>query len=112
MGPVLARVKEGELWLADRNFSTRRILWALHEKKAGFIIREHQASPHPTEVGPLRKVGRVETGVVFEQAVRIEDEAGRRLELRRIELHLDEPTALTLLRIDPGLLSRNGPPAP
>lgn len=92
MGPVLERVKEGELWLADRNFSTRTILWALHEKKAGFIIREHQASPHPTEAGPLRKVGRVETGVVFEQIVRIEDEAGRRLELRRIELHLDEPT--------------------
>jgi hypothetical protein len=40
----------------------------------------------------LRKVGRVETGVVFEQVVRIEDKAGRQLELRRIELHLDEPT--------------------
>ncbi|HVG57561.1 MAG TPA: IS4 family transposase [Hyalangium sp.] len=92
MGPVLERAKEGELWLADRNFSTRTILWALHKKKAGFIIREHQASPHPTEVGPLRKVGRVETGVVFEQVVRMEGEAGRQLELRRIELQLDEPT--------------------
>lgn len=101
MGPVLERVKEGELWLADRNFSTRTILWALHEKKAGFIIREHQASPHPTQAGPLRKVGRVETGVVFEQVVRLEDEAGRQLELRRIELHLDEPTedGETLIRL-------------
>jgi IS4 transposase len=101
MGPLLERVKEGELWLADRNFSTSTILWALHEKKAGFIIREHKASPHPTEGGPLREVGRIETGVVFEQAVRIEDKAGRVLELRRIELHLDEPTedGETLIRL-------------
>ncbi len=101
MGPVLERVQEGELWLADRNFSTSTILWALHEKKAGFIIREHKVSPHPTEAGALRKVGRVETGVVFEQSVRIEDKAGRRLELRRIELQLDAPTAdgETLIRL-------------
>jgi hypothetical protein len=31
MGPVLERVREGELWLADRNFSTSRILRAVHE---------------------------------------------------------------------------------
>ncbi|MFP2960582.1 transposase, partial [Myxococcus sp. 1LA] len=57
-----------------------------------FVIREHGVSPSPTEVGPLKKVGRVETGVVFEQAVEIEDEQGRRLRLRRIELQLEEPT--------------------
>ena len=101
VGPVLERVQAGELWLADRNFSTRTILFALHEKKAGFIIREHAASPHPTEEGPLRKVGQTETGVVFEQAVRIEDEAGKQLSLRRIEVHLDEPTedGETLIRL-------------
>ena len=101
MGPVLERVQEGELWLADRNFSTRPILLALHEKKAGFVIREHAVSPHPTEVGPLRKVGRAGTGVVFEQAVRIEDKTGRPLELRRIELRLDEPAedGETLIRL-------------
>jgi IS4 transposase len=101
MGPVLQRVQEGELWLADRNFSTRTILFALHEKKAGFIIREHGASPHPTPQGALRQVGRIESGVVFEQPVRIEDTAGRQLELRRIELHLDEPTedGETLIRL-------------
>ncbi|WP_331117790.1 IS4 family transposase, partial [Archangium sp.] len=92
MGPVLARVEKGELWLADRNFSTTRILFALHDKQAAFIIREHGVSPNPTVLGPAREVGRVETGLVFEQAVRIEEETGRQLELRRVELRLDEPT--------------------
>jgi IS4 transposase len=92
MGPVLERVKAGELWLADRNFSTKSILFAMHDKGAAFIIREHSASPHPEPIGPLVEVGRVETGRVFEQAVQIEDEEGRRLQLRRVELHLDEPT--------------------
>jgi IS4 transposase len=92
MGPVLARVEKGELWLADRNFSTTRILFAFHDKQAAFIIREHGVSPNPTVLGPPREVGRVETGVVFEQVVRIEEETGRPLELRRVELQLDEPT--------------------
>jgi IS4 transposase len=53
MGPILARVQPGELWLADRNFSTTRILVAIHDKGAAFIIREHGSNPHPTAVGPL-----------------------------------------------------------
>ena len=92
MGPVLERVRAGELWLADRNFSTTRILFGIDDKQAAFLIREHGRSPHPSEVGPLKKVGRVETGVVFEQVVEVKDEQGRRLRLRRIELQLDEPT--------------------
>ncbi|MBZ4423378.1 IS4 family transposase [Myxococcus sp. RHSTA-1-4] len=90
--PVLERVQAGELWLADRNFSTTRTLCAIADKKAAFLIREHGRSPHPDEVGTMKKAGRVETGVVFEQAVEVEDEQGRRLRLRRIELQLDEPT--------------------
>jgi IS4 transposase len=92
MGPVLEQVRKGEFWLADRNFSTTRILFAIHDKQSAFVIREHGVSPNPTVLGPLREVGRVETGLVFEQSVRIEEETGRQLALRRVELHLDEPT--------------------
>jgi IS4 transposase len=100
MGPVLEQVQQGELWLADRNFSTTGILLAIEEKQAAFIIREHGASPNPTVLEPQREVGRVETGRVFEQAVRLED-AGRQVTLRRVELHLDEPTedGETVLRL-------------
>ena len=90
MGPILERVREGELWLADRNFSTSRILRAVQEKKAAFIIREHGVSPNPTAVGERTEIGRAPSGRVFEQAVRVEGEEV--LELRRIEVELDEPT--------------------
>jgi IS4 transposase len=92
VGPVLERVQPGELWLADRNFCTKNILLAIADKRAAFIIREHARNPNPTAVGSMQEVGRIETGVVFEQAVELEAEGGRRLPLRRIELHLDEPT--------------------
>ena len=41
--------------------------------------REHGRSPHPAEVGPMKKVGWAETGAVSVQAVEVEDEQGRRL---------------------------------
>lgn len=98
---VLEHAQEGDLWMADRNFSTTRILFGLSDRQAAFIIREHARTPSPTVVGKLRKVGRVETGVVFEQAVQVEDDSGLTLTLRRIELHLDEPTEEgdTLIRL-------------
>jgi IS4 transposase len=82
----------GELWLADRNFCTSSILLSLAQKQAAFLIREHGAHPCPKEVSPMKRRGRVETGVVFEQTVEVEDGQGRRLALRRIELQLDAPT--------------------
>src|SRR5204862_3448791 len=69
MGPVLAHAQAGELWIADRNFSTREILAGWHERGCGFVVREHGCSPCPRETGVLSRVGRVETGTVHEQAV-------------------------------------------
>jgi IS4 transposase len=90
--PLLERVREGDLWMADRNFCTSGVLFALAGRKAAFVVREHGRSPNPTAVGKLKKVGRVETGVVYQQSVQVEDEEGHTLQLRRIELHLDVPT--------------------
>ncbi|WP_081465991.1 IS4 family transposase [Stigmatella aurantiaca] len=89
---VLEHAQQGDLWIADRNFSTTRIVFGLEDRHAAFIIREHGRTPSPTEVGKRKRVGRVETGVVFEQPVQVEDDGGRLLTLRRIELQLDEPT--------------------
>ncbi|WP_224250317.1 IS4 family transposase, partial [Hyalangium gracile] len=89
---ALEHAQQGDLWIADRNFSTARIVFGLEDRQAAFIIREHGRTPSPTEVGKRKKMGRVETGVVFEQAVQVEDGSGRLLTLRRIELQLDEPT--------------------
>jgi IS4 transposase len=92
MGPLLAAARPGELWLADRNFCTRAILSGWHQQHSCFLVREHAANPNPRELGKPKKIGRVDTGTVHEQAVAIEDEAGTCIILRRIELHLDEPT--------------------
>ena len=90
--PLLEQAQAGDLWIGDRNFSTRALLAGWHERGCGFIVREHGASPHPQACdAPVRK-GRIATGAVDEQQVTIADEAGQPLALRRIELHLDSPT--------------------
>lgn len=92
MPAILEQAEAGALWLADRQLCTRAILATLHARQASFILRESSAHPQPTALGPLRPVGRVETGRVYEQAVEIPLADEPRLRLRRIELHLDEPT--------------------
>lgn len=92
MTSLLARAQEGELWLADRNFSTQPILCGWQARGCGFIVREHGRTPHPEALAALRYRGRVETGLVYEQPVQISDDAGQPLRLRRIELHLEAPT--------------------
>jgi IS4 transposase len=92
MAPMLAHAQAGELWIGDRNFSTRAILSGWHARGCGFIVREHACSPHPCEAGALCRVGRIETGTVYEQAVVIDSATAPSLALRRIALHLDAPT--------------------
>lgn len=106
---VLDRVQPGELWIGDRNFSTRAAIAAIVARAAAFLFREHGASPNPTPTGPRRKVGRVETGIVYEQPVTIETETGETLPLRRIELELDQPTedGDTLIRLLTNLPARS-----
>jgi IS4 transposase len=92
MGPLLAAARPGELWLADRNFCTRAILSGWHQRGSCFLVREHAANPNPRPLGKRKKIGRIDTGTVYEQAVAIDDEAGTPIILRRIELHLDDPS--------------------
>jgi IS4 transposase len=83
------QAQPGELWLADRNFSTRRILCGLHDQGSNFIVREHGRTPNPQPLEPAQYRGRIEAGVVYEQAVEVEDNVGQRLRLHRVELHLE-----------------------
>lgn len=92
MESLLARAQKGELWIADRNFSTRTILCGWHAQGCGFIVREHGRTPNPVALDDMRYCGRVETGAVYEQAVAIDDDGGQQLRLRRIEIELDTPT--------------------
>jgi IS4 transposase len=92
MGPILESAQSDQLWIADRNFCTRNILSGLHARGSGFIVREHGANPNPTEVNQARKAGSTDSGIVYEQAVRIDEKGAEPLKLRRIEIRLKKPT--------------------
>jgi len=88
---VLQQVEAGDVWLADRNFCTRGFLFGLVERGAAFIIRQHQSLPWEP-LGPLQPAGRIASGRVAEQPIRVPGEEGGELGLRRIQLQLDRPT--------------------
>jgi IS4 transposase len=87
--PLLDRAQAGQLWIADRHFCTEAILNGWHRAKSHFLVREHSSHPRLIEEGPRQECGRVETGTVYEQSIRI---AGSSDRWRRIELRLDHPT--------------------
>ena len=89
---VLETVRAGELWLGDRNFCTRGFIEEVLGRGAAVLVRAHQGL-RVTALEPMREGGRIATGQVAEQRVRLgpADELDG-LELRRIRLELDEPT--------------------
>ena len=89
---VLERVQPGELWLADRNFCTRGLLWGLHQRGAVGLVREHEQM-RCTPLEAMRVIGEIDSGRVSEQRVWIEAPDGSgTLEVRRIRLALHQPT--------------------
>jgi len=91
LGEVLLTVAAGDLWIEDRNFCTRDWLHGVANRQAFVLVREHAGLPW-TAMDALRRVGRTETGEVWEQQVKVLNEAEEELLLRRIVIHLDEPT--------------------
>src|SRR5690606_14041368 len=92
LAEVLEAVSPGEAWVADRNFCTTGFLFGIARRGAGFAVRQHAATLHVEWMGERRPCGRVETGAVFEQAMRLHDDAGEVLAVRRVTVELDEPT--------------------
>ena len=88
---VIPTVVKGEVWIADRNFCTFGFLSAIDEREAHFVIRQH-GNMTCEPAGPLKKLGPVEGGVVYQQPVLVTGPDGKKLNLRRIELHLENAT--------------------
>ena len=95
---VLETVEAGDLWMADRNFCTTSFLFGLRDRQAAFLIRQHGTTLWGKKLlGRRRKIGRCETGMVYEQVMEIlnpdESDAERQvMKVRRITIELDEPT--------------------
>lgn len=88
---VLATMDADDLWIADRHMCTLGFLLAIAQRQAYFIIRQHQTMPW-SALEELRPLGRIETGKVFEQTVRIDDADNQPLVMRRVVVRLDQPT--------------------
>jgi hypothetical protein len=87
-------VEPGQLWIADRNFCVRTFLFRIQRSGAFFLVRRHAQNLPFRELTPLEAQGRCATGMVFEQAIAVEDTEfpGVVHRLRRIVLRLDQPT--------------------
>lgn len=88
---VLERIRERELWLADRNFCTQGFLGGIYRQKSFFIIRLHSGLSYE-EAGPCREIGPTASGFVMERKVTIDDGEGGKLSLRLVRLNLSTPT--------------------
>jgi IS4 transposase len=89
---ILALVEPRDLWIEDRNFCTTGFVFGVARRQACFVVRQHAGNLPWQPVGKRRSCGRIDTGKVFEQTIRVEHEEGEVLFLRRITVALDRPT--------------------
>ena len=68
---VLELVRAKDVWIDDRNFCTTSFLFGIARREAFFVVRQHAATLHWEFTGKKRACGRIETGKVFEQTVRL-----------------------------------------
>jgi Transposase DDE domain len=88
---VSTLVGKDDVWVADRNFCTLRFLWGILRRDGFFIIRQH-GQLQGELLGKRVAKGRCETGQVYEQRLRLRDDNGKVLEVRRVTVLLDKPT--------------------
>ena len=88
---VYPLVHKDEVWVADRNFCTLGLLGAILARQGSFVVRQH-GSLQGEGLGRRTSKGRCETGWVYEQRLRLRDEQGQVVEVRRVTVVLDKPT--------------------
>ena len=94
---LLERIRADTVLVADRNFCTTKFLFGLFRRGAFFIIRQHASTLSYRFEGRRRKIGRCETGTLYEQTLILTDinaaeDEEPQLKVRRITLQLDTPT--------------------
>jgi hypothetical protein len=90
IGPL---VEKNDLWIADRNFATLELMFDISSRNAFFLMRQHGSLKTWTEESEEKKVGKTETGWVYEQKISVtHPKTGETLSMRRIRLVLFEKT--------------------
>jgi hypothetical protein len=89
---VLQHVQADDLWIEDRNFCTRALMFGMAQRGAVFVVRQHSPLQGECLGRPVRK-GASRSGAVYEQALLVHaPERGETMRLRRITVKLTEPT--------------------
>lgn len=90
---MVPKVQPRDLWIDDRNFCTTKFLFGIARRQGCFLVRQHRSTLHWELLGKRPSRGRVPTGRVYEQTVRLNDpQTGESLRARRITVELDKPT--------------------
>ncbi len=90
---MVPKVQPRDLWIDDRNFCTTKFLFGIARRQGCFLVRQHNSTLHWQLLGQRQPRGRVPTGRVYEQTVRLHHpETGESLRARRITVALDTPT--------------------
>jgi hypothetical protein len=89
---VLTTVQADDLWIGDRNFCTMDFLGGIADQEAFFLIRQHSQNLRYELCGRRKKIGRTDTGVVYEQEMCLYPVEGDPWLIRRITVKLDKPT--------------------
>jgi hypothetical protein len=85
-------IDPGRLYIADRNFCVRSLLFRITAAPAFFLVRWHRSTLPFRATSRLHRRGRCRSGEIIEQTIEVSDEEGVAHPLRRIVLELDEPT--------------------
>jgi hypothetical protein len=85
---LLERLEAKDLLIADRNFCTTQFLIDIDRRDAFFLIRQHGSSLKYELIGRRRKIGRIATGLVYEQDLRLLGAHDATLTIRRITIQL------------------------
>ena len=88
---VLSTVNKKDLWIADRNFNTIEFTCGIADKGAFFAFRQHGNLPY-TAIQKEKRIGKIDTGEVFEQPVIVIDYSGNEHRFRRIRVVLKKET--------------------
>jgi Transposase DDE domain len=84
-------VRRGDVWVADRNFCTLGLIWAIFARQGFFVLRQH-GSLKGELLGRRTCKGRCATGRVYEQRLRLRNDQDEVQVVRRVTVALDQPT--------------------
>lgn len=87
---IVSDLKAKDVLIADRHYCIVLFMEAIAQAKACFVIRQHGRLPGVL-LGKRKLVGKVETGTVYEQAMRLTANENAMV-VRRITVVLHEPT--------------------